>query len=324
MDEKKAVCKKLRRYMGTTGWALLVYFLIMNVAVSAAAMIDAFIISFDYAMSGGSSGQMEAELAERLAGNGWGYIAACILGGMILLLWKKKDFCIHTIWQKGAQMRFGTFMLLLCLMMLGQALFQLLTPLMYWLFGLMGIDLEAFINSATMDSDSFSMVLYAGVFAPFFEEILFRGLVMRHLQPYGKKLAIIGSALLFGIFHGNIVQIPYAFVVGLVLGYVAMEYNIGWAMLLHLINNLVLGDTVMRLMSGLQEWLQGLILMIVIWGMTIAAVICLIVKRKEVAAWFRAERTHPWCISSFFLAPGNIVFTLVLIGNVLLSLLLMK
>lgn len=56
------------------------------------------------------------------------------------------------------------------------------------------------------------------VIAPVCEELLFRGLLLGRLRPYGERFALAASALCFGLFHGNLNQFFYAFVLGLVLG----------------------------------------------------------------------------------------------------------
>ena len=58
--------------------------------------------------------------------------------------------------------------------------------------------------------------------APVVEELLFRGAIQGHLLRKWKKplWAIVVSSLIFGIVHGNWVQAPFAFVVGLALGWI--------------------------------------------------------------------------------------------------------
>lgn len=58
------------------------------------------------------------------------------------------------------------------------------------------------------------------VLAPVFEEFWFRGVIQTALDGYGHGFAIIMSAVLFGLTHGNIHQFCYATVIGIVLGYV--------------------------------------------------------------------------------------------------------
>lgn len=70
------------------------------------------------------------------------------------------------------------------------------------------------------------------------EEFLYRGCVLSNLLPYGKTTAIIGSALLFSLMHGNFVQFFYTFIAGLVLGTVYVETGSIWiSTFIHLFNN---------------------------------------------------------------------------------------
>ena len=72
------------------------------------------------------------------------------------------------------------------------------------------------------------------------EEFAFRGVIMGSMKKYGSGFAVIASSVLFGLMHGNIVQIPFATALGLVLGYVTvMTGSIVPAMIIHFLNNLV-------------------------------------------------------------------------------------
>lgn len=323
MIHRKELCKFLRKQHGQNGWALLIYYGIMNVSVSLCAIIGVVAIMLT-SMSGQEMDPLllEQKIVESVTGNGWGYLAAILIGLVVMLFWKKRQFCFKTIWQAEKPMHVSDFLALLVIFISGQAISQLLTPVLSWLFGLMGFSLEGYIDSASAMGDTLSMFLYICLLAPISEEILFRGLIMRSLEPYGKKFAILTSAFLFGIFHGNVIQTPYAFVVGLVLGYVAMEHSMLWAMVFHMFNNLLLGDTLARLTQYLPVWAQQLIFFAVIWGSALIAVVVLIVKRKDVAAYLRREKMHPLYLRSFFTSPGIVVLTAVLLGNVVLTLIL--
>ena len=66
-------------------------------------------------------------------------------------------------------------------------------------------------------------LLLAGLIAPAAEELLFRRLLLRRLRPYGERFALVASALCFGLFHGNLNQFFYAFLLGLVLAELALS-----------------------------------------------------------------------------------------------------
>jgi len=80
-------------------------------------------------------------------------------------------------------------------------------------------------------------VLYIVVIGPVIEELVFRGAILRHLAPYGVNFAIVTQALLFGLYHMNFFQSLHAFLLGLVLGYIAVRFSLKWAIALHILNN---------------------------------------------------------------------------------------
>ena len=72
------------------------------------------------------------------------------------------------------------------------------------------------------------------------EEFACRGLMMGLLKKYGEGFAILVSSLLFGLMHGNFQQIPFAFLVGLVLGFITIKSGTIWvAVAVHGFNNLI-------------------------------------------------------------------------------------
>lgn len=63
-------------------------------------------------------------------------------------------------------------------------------------------------------------ILRYGLFFPVLEELLFRGIGYRLLARWFPwQAAMVLSALLFGLYHGNLIQGGYAFVMGLLLAY---------------------------------------------------------------------------------------------------------
>lgn len=61
------------------------------------------------------------------------------------------------------------------------------------------------------------LVLY-GIVSPLVEEIVFRGIVFNRVKRfYGVPKAVIGSALLFGAFHGNLPQFVYGTCMGVLI-----------------------------------------------------------------------------------------------------------
>ena len=85
-------------------------------------------------------------------------------------------------------------------------------------------------------------VLSIALLAPVLEELLFRGAIQGQLQAAGQKpwTAIIVSSLIFGVVHMNPAQIPFAFLLGMLFGW--LYYRTGSLLpgiIGHVLNNSV-------------------------------------------------------------------------------------
>jgi len=84
--------------------------------------------------------------------------------------------------------------------------------------------------SKLISGGNFILSLLAVVLvAPFFEEIFFRGIVFNEMKN-GMPLAValIIQAIIFGVFHGNLIQGSYAFLLGLLLCLVYIWFKSIW------------------------------------------------------------------------------------------------
>ena len=84
-----------------------------------------------------------------------------------------------------------------------------------------------------------AVVLAAVILAPVVEEIIYRGIIYdfaNYMLNY--KYAIVFSALVFAIGHGNMVQGVYTLTLGLIFGYVRYKYgNIYTTIFMHMLAN---------------------------------------------------------------------------------------
>lgn len=83
------------------------------------------------------------------------------------------------------------------------------------------------------------VLISVSIFAPFFEEWLCRGIILRGLLKKVKPAwAIVISAAIFGLIHGNLWQAIPAFIIGVILGYVYYKTgSLKLTMLMHCVNN---------------------------------------------------------------------------------------
>lgn len=306
IEETVHPLKQLRKEANIQGGALLFYFGILNVAVFAVMMATAFKQSYAMLMSGAL---VDPDLLMQavIDATGKGYLIAAVISVAALLLWKKPQYVRNVILQKGKPMRIGTFFALLSLAMAPQLVAQLGDMGMQWLLELFGMDASGLQELGSVQSDTITMFLYVGVAAPIVEELLFRGLLLRGIAPYNKKLAVFASALLFGLFHGNLAQTPYAFMVGVVLGYVTLEYSIVWAIVLHMFNNLGFAMLLPQLLSFLPVVLIDWIMWAVIIAFFLAAVLVVIVKHERVIALWKEGKVLPWQRHAVFRSPTVII-----------------
>ena len=93
----------------------------------------------------------------------------------------------------------------------------------------------------TPDTASIVMqFVYVIVLGPLAEELVYRGLILTLLRPFGKWLAVFVSALIFGMMHGNIPQMASAFASALVMGVVAVQCgSIIPTLVIHICNNIL-------------------------------------------------------------------------------------
>lgn len=136
-------------------------------------------------------------------------------------------------------------------------------------------------------------ILYVLAFAvtpAFVEEICFRGIVMQSLRRFGDIFALVTSALIFGVFHLNLVQMPYAFIMGLCIGYFVMRTGSLWVgVIIHFINNglVVLMEFLVYDKSYEVQSVVNIAINLVSVVLAIGAVIFLLMRYKDI---FRFEK----------------------------------
>lgn len=318
--QQQAKQKALRRQGNIQGGALLIYKAIMNVTMFVAIfaiMVGAILVgSFSAAVGPArpgvsQEGAIDALLQETtevmVDAMGWAYLAAVAIGWLILRLWKKNAFFKNEIYKQGRPMGIGAFCALVCLVFGCQLPAQLLSLGIEWVCNQFGGSLMEILQESNADTDQLPMWLYVCLAAPIWEEIAFRGLLMRSLEPFGKKLAVTASAVLFGLYHGSPIQTPYAILVGFVLGYVAMEYNVIWAMVLHMMNNLLLGDSLPRLLECLPYQVADTVMWAILIVFFLAAVIVLLLNWPALNRERRLETVQVWERKAFWKSPCVII-----------------
>lgn len=205
------------------GWHIIIYTLILNVST----------IGFTILLSGGLT-EFKENKEEVAKGIIWyAHIIGVTLG--ILFMLTRKQYNKKEIFKRRQKMSLRDFIITIPIMFSAQLPSALNTcgvSEILKAFNLQQVDMSKFTNQV-----GFPIILYGVILGPLAEEIMFRGLVMFKLEENGKRYAYIISSILFGIMHGDLTQIPFAILGGLILGYIAQKYGLIYSYIFHMINN---------------------------------------------------------------------------------------
>lgn len=182
--------------------------------------------------------------------------------------------------------------------------------------------------------------------APIAEELIFRKLLIDRTVKYGEKVSVLFSGIFFGLFHGNLNQFAYAFLLGVFFGFIYVRtgkliYSIGIHMVVNFLGSVasmfvldytsydalmdVSEDSVLFMQTAMEN-LPGLLLLalygLMVLGFFIAGVICLAVN-------FRKLKLRPSGIpmpkgkllTAAFFNIGVILFSLFWLIQIILQLL---
>lgn len=106
--------------------------------------------------------------------------------------------------------------------------------------------------------------------APICEEVIFRGIMLnRLLAQFSERSAVFLTAAIFAACHGNLAWSCYAFVMGVLLGFVSIkEDNIFYSIVLHMAFNLwTVVQLLIRQSEGLERFLFGSRGLIAVYGL---------------------------------------------------------
>lgn len=177
------------------------------------------------------------KLFSQIYQNGVTVVIPVLIGFIPFLLYRKKDFFKYDLKIENKTFNLKTILSWTSIILAVNYVFGLgsnLIELGLNHFGLTGNSCYSILEG----SKTFSMLLYTCLLSPVIEEFIYRGIILRSLDKYEKSFAIISSALLFALIHGNILQFPSAIAIGLILGYLAEEYSIKLTIIIHILNNL--------------------------------------------------------------------------------------
>ena len=233
-----------------------IVFLVMQVVGAGIMMGMAFAKNPDLLIELVKLGNREALISYIMMGDSlaWGLIISGILTVGIIALFRLVD------WKYVLNVK--TLDWKVCLFaIIGAVLLIFYTDVISEFFDLPN-EMEGIFLSMSM---SVVGALSIGVIGPIVEEFVFREAILGQMLKHGvnKWVAIIASALVFGIIHANPAQIPFATMIGIIFGIIYYKTgNIVITSILHILNNSVavvmmysMGEEALN--ASLTKWLGG-------------------------------------------------------------------
>lgn len=143
----------------------------------------------------------------------------------------------------------------LALMWVGNIIGLIITTL---LSATIPVDITNPVEELLSSTNIWINLLLISIIGPVFEEFFFRKLLIDRTIKYGAKLSILLSALMFGLFHGNLNQFFYAFLMGGFLAYVYIKTGrLIYPILLHMIINLMGSVVSLFVVESAQNLISG-------------------------------------------------------------------
>lgn len=297
--------KTMKKTINRTGWMLFTYYAVFFVTVLIVTIFQMAILMVSNPRA------TEQQMFDMISASGTSSIFGLLLGFIVIFLFRGKQLFSYDMVHENKPLPQKVFFRLLCIFLGSQLLFSIINVFLENIFNLFGYTLQMQIASATGSSNTVSMFLYAAIGAPIFEEVVFRGAVLRSLEKFGKPFAMIVSSVLFGIYHGNLPQGIFAFCVGMVLSYTAIEYSFKWAVALHMINNLVMGNVLSMVLSPFSLEVQTLVTLGILVFFFVMAIYYLWRYRSEIREFFKTQPAEPKSYRLVLTSVGMILFTLV-------------
>lgn len=147
---------------------------------------------------------------------------------------------------------------------------------------------ESYNDAASgIETGSFLGVLSIVLVAPVVEEIIFRGLIMTRLSRVMPGwLAVVLSAAVFGVCHGHPVWAGYAFVLGVLYGFVALQAG---SILPSILGHLVF-NSIGQVFAFLPESDEGVEILATLGVLLVVGIIAPILNRRGLAGLFRQRQ----------------------------------
>ena len=138
-------------------------------------------------------------------------------------------------------------------MMVGNYIGNFIT---YYFSSMLDESLQNPVESLTSGQSFWINLVFVSIVAPILEELVFRKFVCDRLLPLGEGYAVVLSAILFGLVHGNFFQFFYAAAVGALFAFIYVKTGrLRYSIAYHMIINFLGGVIAPWLADRIEPWL---------------------------------------------------------------------
>lgn len=237
MDNKsKAIKKLIKRDFNKLGLAILMKEIIINIVVIIFTMI---IMMKQISRNPNASYDQLIQTLNNGTYSGVMSIIAVMFSFIPFLIYRGRKFFEYDLRIKNKEFTIRIVIIGFIIVLSANSLLVFFSDILEMGLNIIGLSANSALEDLkTLNELAIPMIIYSCILGPIIEEFIYRGVILRSLEKYGKRVAILFSAILFGLMHGNFFQVFMAIGLGIILGYLAMEYSIKLTILLHIINNI--------------------------------------------------------------------------------------
>ena len=224
------------------------------------------------------------------------YLLSCLVAIVYAFSSERQTMTGHELhgddevrWNIGRRIVVWPLVLALALLVVGQGIVLGLNQGLEALVPMLHVTPAVLMSPLNDLYGSIPMMLYALLILPLTEEIIFRGVIMNGLRRFGRVFAIITSAFLSAFMQMQPVQAIWAFLIGLVLGALSMEYGLVWAIGAHILASVGYSGLIPRWLSNAPvqvRWAVAVVLALIV----VAGLVILVRKFSSLREYAREYR----------------------------------
>jgi len=234
-------------------------------------------------------------------------IIAVVIAFIPILIYRRKKFFQYDLKVENKKFTLKTVIICFIILLSVNNVLGLFADGLELLLNAIGLSATSALKDLdVLNQPAISMFMYTCMIAPIFEEFIYRGAILRGLEKYGRWFAILASAILFGMMHGNFYQIFMAIGVGIILGYLATEYSIKLTIILHIINNAFV-ELTSQITSHVSANAGNIINISITAILIIILVISSIRNKNYIKKWLQNNRMEKGIMLSFLTSIAVII-----------------